>query len=255
MLLNLVANARDAMSEGGQLRISTRARHYAPEQRPPVEEMRPGTWAMFAISDTGEGMSAEDAESAFKPYFTTRGAARTGLGLATVRGIVRDARGFIDADTDLDDGTTVTVYLPAAEVDSDREPPTVEEQQPDRPALLLVEDEEGLRLSLRELLKSSPCEIYEAGSAEEALAVASDIDGPDLLITDVVLPGADGYDLADRLEEDESDLEVVFMSGYTDEVTDRSGEAANERRRFIQKPFDPEALLALVEELLADGQR
>ena len=198
-------------------------------------------------------MTEADADSAFEPYFPTRGPEGTGLGLATIRGIVCKAHGFIDLDTKPDGGTTVTIYLPAAGGAPEQGPPIVE-RRPDGPAVLLIEDKGGLSVLLREFLKASPCQLYDAGSAEEALKVASDPGDLDLLITDVRLPGATGYELAERLEEQSKyDPEIIFMSGYTKDDPDRSGKTDSERRRFIRKPFDPDELSGLVEQLLADN--
>lgn len=253
VLMNLVANARDAMPTGGELRISCDTMRFAPEQKPPVDNMRPGTYVALAVSDTGEGMSPDAADSAFKPYFSTRDtAAHPGLGLASVRGIVRESRGFVELDTEPGGGTTVTIYLPAIATTRDNDASSSSAEQPQQPNVLIAEDEEGLRFLLRQLLDSCPCEIHDANSAEEAVELASKLDGVDLLISDIVLPGADGFELADRLEENNPNLEIIFMSGYTDDITDRSGKACGDRRRFIQKPFDPDTMYTLVEELVSN---
>ena len=120
-----------------------------------------------------------------------------------------------------------------------------------QPTVLIAEDERGLRTLLRQLLESCPCRVYDVGSGEEALELAAKLDEVDLLITDVVMAGIDGFELAEQLAENNPDLEVLFMSGYTDRDTS-STSADGDRRRFIQKPFDPDTMYDLVEELLLD---
>ena len=254
VIVNLAVNARDAMPEGGRLTIETRNAElddsYVREHVP----VQPGRYVMLAVSDTGTGMSAETMSHVFEPFFTTKEAGKgTGLGLATVYGIVKQSGGYVWCYSERGEGTTFKVYLPRVDAPVD--------QFPARAALprtlgsetiLLVEDEVGLRALTRRLLEKHGYMVLEAGTRDAALALAWEHVGPiHLLLADVVLPGASGPTLAGELLSRRADLKVLFMSGYTeDAIVNRGVLAPN--TAFINKPFSGENLAAKVRAVL-DG--
>lgn len=252
ILLNLLANAREAMPDGGRVDIGVRHVVFAAEETPPLPDMRPGEYVKWVVADSGEGMTGEQMDLAFQPYFTTGNGTQSGLGLATVKGIVRKARGYIQLDSEVDGGTTVSVYWPVAEAASEPEPADHgSEIEQDEPTILIVEDEEGLRVSLEQLLQPCRCRRVAVESAEKALDVLDDLGDIDLLISDIVLPGIDGVELAERLRHRNPSLEVVLMSGYPDARNGDSEALTGNGKRFIEKPFDPDEFYTLVEQLVS----
>jgi len=235
-LLNMVINARDAMPEGGRLEFSTRV----------MGADLPGSWRVVAIvvSDSGGGMDAETVEHCFEPFFTTKGLARgTGLGLAAVHAMVTQAGGNITVESAVGSGTTFTLWFPAAEAEPEADAPAPEEVL-DRgdEVILLVEDEEELRrLAVRELDRRGYAVVVAAGGAE-ALEVAQSLDGRiDLLVTDVVMPGMSGIELAAQAKALWPLLPVLFVSGHLDEASvgrHRMAEDAD----LLAKPFTPDQL-------------
>ena len=257
VLLNLVLNSRDAMPLGGQLSIETRVTElteaYA-RQRPGVE-IRPGPYAVLSVTDTGHGMGPDTLSRLFEPFYTTKPVGKgTGLGLATVYGIVKQSGGYVWAYSEVGQGTTFNVYLPL-----DRDPATPQTVTPPRAemgggTILLIEDEPGVRQMTSRALQEYGYAVVEAGGGHDALAALERGDGRiDLLVTDVILPGMDGPALARRAAELSPDLPVLFMSGYTDHEIIRRG-LLEEGQPFLQKPFTPEALATKVAELLRPGQ-
>jgi signal transduction histidine kinase/CheY-like chemotaxis protein len=252
VLLNLVANARAAMPGGGTLRVSTTARHISPDEPPPAAEIRPGRYVEWCIEDTGRGMTEDELDQAFDPYFSTRGGKGNGLGLATVQGIVESAHGAVAIESEPGEGTTVSIFLPA--VPSAKSPDsesTRSSEEPDQPVVLVVEDQPELRVTIVQLLEDLPWETAAAESAEEALDIAEQLKRIDLLISDIMLPGDNGLQLVERLEQDHPDMKIILMSGYSDEETVGSVERRSERSRFVRKPFDPAELTERVEKMLA----
>jgi two-component system, cell cycle sensor histidine kinase and response regulator CckA len=252
VLMNLAANARDAMPWGGTLTIETANvdldRLYAAQHR----GVRPGPYVMLAISDTGTGMDAATLERVFEPFFTTKELGRgTGLGLATVYGIVKQSEGYIWAYSEPGQGATFKIYLPRAGEPA-RDAPAA------APALdvpcgservLVVEDEEALRSLVVEMLTCQGYEVGPAVSPARALDAAAGDVPFDLLVTDLVMPGMSGRELAGRITADCPGLRVLFMSGYTDDVVMRRG-LIEARMAFLQKPFSLEALARRVREVL-----
>jgi signal transduction histidine kinase/CheY-like chemotaxis protein len=252
VLLNLVANARAAMPGGGTLRLSTAARHVSPDETPPAAEMRPGRYVEWRIEDTGRGMTEDELAQAFDPYFTTRGSNGNGLGLATVQGIVEAAHGAVAIESDPGEGTAVSIFLPALPTPHGQASKNEESSKmPDQPVVLIVEDQPELRATIVQLLEELPWETAAAESAEEALEVAEQLKRVDLLISDIMLPGENGLQLVERLEQDHPDMKIILMSGYSDEETVGSVERRSERSRFMRKPFDPSELAERVEKMLA----
>jgi two-component system cell cycle sensor histidine kinase/response regulator CckA len=245
VILNLAVNSRDAMPRGGKLTIETRNidldETYAREHI----AVRPGAYAMLAISDTGTGMSAETKSHMFEPFFTTKGTGKgTGLGLATVYGIVKQSGGNIWVYSEPHRGTAFKVYLPLVEGASGDTEPRLPDERPTRASetVLLVEDENAVRMLTRKILERYGYSVLEAGDGEAALEMARNHSKTiHLLLTDVVMPDVSGPDLAVRVRQIRPDVKVLFMSGYTDDAVVRHGILAD-GVHFLQKPFTPEAL-------------
>ena len=238
VLLNLAVNARDAMPDGGRLSIALRRRDDGCVE--------------IAVTDTGTGMSEEVCARAFDPFFTTKPPGEgTGLGLATVYGIVAQAGGEVRLESEPDGGTRVTLELPEApSEDDDATSPGAPEARPARgQTILLVEDEESVRAMAARILRRHGYDVVEAAGAQEALATFRSLDErPDLVLTDVAMPRMSGVELAARLGK--SSPPVVFMSGYTDESVGNPDVLARSAG-FLQKPFSAAALLHRVGEALA----
>ncbi len=255
VVLNLALNARDAMPEGGQLLIATAAGLLDPDDVRLPAGGQAGPCAMLTVCDTGVGIAPETQAHIFEPFFTTKPRGRgTGLGLATVHGIVRQSGGHIWFASEPGHGTTFTVYLPAAEgatLSTAVATPAVIARPPGG-TVLLVEDDEGVRLLARQILLRAGFTVLEATDGQAALTLAADHSGPiDLLLTDVVMPGGlNGVQLAATLRAGRPAIAVVYMSGYIENAqVDRSVRAGD--GRFIQKPFTAETLVSVLNETLA----
>ncbi|NDY42918.1 response regulator [Dissulfurirhabdus thermomarina] len=221
VLMNLAVNARDAMPEGGRLEIATAAADLDPASAPCAAGMAPGPAVVLTVSDTGIGMSSDVMAHIFEPFFTTKGPQKgTGLGLATVYGIVRQHDGHIEVESAPATGTRFRIHLPAAREAEEEEETDGEIAGPLRGGterILLVDDDEGIRDLVAEILGGLGYRVRAAASGEEALALMEGEDGPfDLLLTDVVMPGMNGRDLAEEARLRWPGLKVVFMSGYAD---------------------------------------
>jgi CheY-like chemotaxis protein len=251
VILNLVVNARDAMPRGGRLRVETMDAemdaHYAALHPGAV----PGPYVMLAVSDTGIGMDAATQARIFEPFFTTKGEHGTGLGLATVYGIVKQAGGTVRVYSEPGRGATFKVFLPRvagapepADAGAEAPPPRGTE------ILLLVEDEEALLHLTRETLVQLGYTVLEARHGAEALVVASEHEGPiSLLLTDVIMPQLNGRELAERLVATRPGLRVLYMSGYTAGAIEQHG-VLEAGIFFLPKPFTPAQLGRKVREVL-----
>jgi PAS domain S-box-containing protein len=252
VILNLAVNARDAMPEGGRLILRTETSTFGAAHHD--AELRPGQYVMISVADTGVGMDRETQSHIFEPFFTTKEVGKgTGLGLATTYGIVRQSGGHIWLYSEPGQGTTFKLYVPR--VDAPESPPPAalpagRERRTGR--LLVVEDQLELRELAVAILTRGGFEVLAAHDAASALAVAADAGEVDLLVTDVIMPGGTGIELARRLRALRPGLPVLFMSGHPEDVTDVAGTM---ERRFLAKPFAPEAMLAAVDEALASGGR
>jgi len=254
VVLNLAVNARDAMPFGGRLTIRTdRAVMDTPAAR--ARGLDPGEYAALVVSDTGSGMTADVQERIFEPFFTTKEVGKgTGLGLSTVYGIVKQSSGHIEVSSEPGKGTTFRVHLP-------RGAGKPWEAAPERPSpargaetVLLVEDERMVRDLASRVLRGHGYRVLLASNATEALQVAREHAGEiDLLLTDVVMPGLPGPELAARLETVRPGLRVLYMSGYADDSVARLG--AEEGISFLPKPFSGQALAARVREVLDQPRR
>lgn len=253
VLMNLAVNARDAMPRGGHLTIETRnveldegyARHQPDAQA--------GAHVLLAMTDTGSGIPPEVLARVFEPFYTTKGPGKgTGLGLSTVYGIIKQSGGHVTVYSELGIGTTFRIYLPRVDkvVDGSRarfELPTI---PTGTETVLLVEDDDGVRSLTRHMLTNFGYTVLAAANGDEAERVASTHNGPiHLLITDVVMPGAGGRIVAERLAARHPGVRVLFVSGYTDDAVVRHG-ILEEKIHFLPKPFSPNALGAKIREVL-----
>jgi two-component system cell cycle sensor histidine kinase/response regulator CckA len=245
VILNLAINARDAMPRGGRLTLETDNVELDEAYARRHVGVRPGPYVMLAVSDTGIGMDAETQARLFEPFFTTKPAGKgTGLGLATVYGIVKQSGGSVWVYSEVGRGTTFKVYVPRV----DEAPASVSAARGPAPAprgsetVLLVEDAAGLRDMAREILELSGYAVLIARHGSEALLVAQQHAGPiHLLVTDVVMPRMSGRDLAERLVASRPEIRVLFMSGYADGAIAHQDVLAP-GAAFVQKPFTPDVL-------------
>jgi two-component system, cell cycle sensor histidine kinase and response regulator CckA len=253
VLLNLVLNSRDAMPLGGRLTLETRVTElteaYA-QQRPGVS-IRPGAYAVLCVSDTGHGMGPDTLSRLFEPFYTTKPIGKgTGLGLATVYGIVKQSGGYVWAYSELGQGTTFKVYLPLDSESASNAAILAPPVQAAGETILLVEDEPAVRHMTSRVLQEYGYGVTEASGGHQALGILERSDGGiDLLITDVIMSGMDGPELARRATELVPELPVLYISGYTDDEMVRRG-LLQAGQPFLQKPFTPEALASEVAELL-----
>lgn len=256
ILMNLAINARDAMPEGGQLIIETELVHGA-ESR---ESDRTRSFVELRVRDTGVGMSEEVRQRIFEPFFTTKGIGEgTGLGLSTVYGIVQEAGGSTRCISEPGQGTTFVVRLPLVEADTTREDPLADraDSRPGRESegatLLIVEDEDTVRLATRLYLESDGYEVLEAANGAEAVEILNECSWPiDLLLTDVGLPGFSGAGLAARARELKPDIPVLFMSAHPEDWLIHHGRLSK-GEATLQKPFSKSELIAKVRGMLFDA--
>ena len=248
--MNLAINARDAMPNGGTLTIATRNLSVTPEWPDRYQIMPQGDYVYVSVHDTGHGMSAETLSHLFEPFFTTKEVGQgTGLGLATVYGIVKQSDGYIFVDSTLDQGSTFHLYYPRVIAT-----PAVAKTQLVRSgkgseSILVIEDQDAVRTLIVQALKQDGYQVIDAASGEEALRVAASLPEPiQALVTDVIMPHMSGLVVAERLNSIWPGTRVLFMSGYVDarkpEVFEKPGTA------FIQKPFLPDDLTRRLRDLL-----
>jgi CheY-like chemotaxis protein len=254
VIANLAVNARDAMPQGGQLTIETQNvtidEDDAPE--PGVVMPPPGSYVLLAVSDSGVGMDETTRARIFEPFFTTKGPGKgTGLGLSTVYGIVKQSQGFIWVYSEVGLGTSFKIYLPhvAEAAGTDRSGPIVASSVGTE-TILLAEDNDGLRKLATRLLKPAGYTVLEAATAEEALRLLERHEGSvHLLISDVVMPGMSGRQLAEQIAQTHPGMKVLYMSGYTSDTIVRRG-VLEADMPFLTKPFTAPALLQKVREVL-----
>jgi signal transduction histidine kinase len=245
VLMNLAVNAHDAMPNGGRLRIETSA----------VQGAGPaGRCAMLTVTDTGAGMSADTLSHIFEPFFTTKDPGKgTGLGLATVCGIVEQHGGWIDVASELGHGASFQIYWPAASVVPAGSAPALPQPAGARTTgtILLVEDQAAIRMLLEDVLSEAGHRVLAAPDGRRALELAREYSGAvDLLVTDVVMPEMSGPDLASQMAPLRPGAMVLYISGYTDHALLHRG-AIEQGAGFLQKPFLPESLLSKIDELLS----
>ena len=252
VVMNLVVNARDAMPQGGQLCIETLEGDVLPEMIPVGSDAVPGRYVSFNVVDTGVGIPPENIAKIFEPFFTTKEVGKgTGLGLATVFGIVRQHHGFVKVTSVVGEGTTFSVYLPAVQSPAQVKAKNREERQTGSETILLVEDDDTLRTVTRSVLVQQGYKVLEAVNGVEAIKVWELYQNEiDLLLTDLVMPaGLGGLEVAKRLQQDKPSIKVIFVSGYS---ADLAGKQIDLKlgENFLQKPFDASVLLAVIRQNL-----
>jgi PAS domain S-box-containing protein len=251
IVMNLAVNARDAMPKGGTLTIETAAveldEHYASTHF----SVKPGPYVVLKVTDTGTGMTPQVQAHLFEPFFTTKEVGRgTGLGLATVHGIVARSGGSVDVDSEVGRGTSFTVYFPRADAaELVAAPVPVARPRAGAETVLVVEDAEGLRELARRLLQRQGYTVLVAANADEALRLFERNASIDVILTDVVMPGASGPELTRQLVERRPALKVIYMSGYTEEAIVHHG-VLKPGIAFLHKPFTSETLGRKVREVL-----
>ena len=252
VFVNLLVNSRDAMPEGGRVRIATDEEILDEEAVAMYPYVKPGKFVKVTLSDTGVGIPSEIQNKIFEPFFTTKGRDKgTGLGLSTAYGIVKQHEGYIWVKSDVGIGTTFTLFLPVcgekAVITARRAIDTIEEEKRSL-RILLVEDNQEVRRSTQDLLTAMGNNVVSAPNGEDALELCEQEDSNfDILITDVILPGMNGKVLAGMLRE-KKNLEVLFISGYTDEVISRKG-ILQKGVHFLQKPFSGQELSEKLKEI------
>jgi signal transduction histidine kinase len=253
IIMNLAVNARDAMAGGGQLTIETSNVELDRACTDPYASLDPGSYVTLTVSDTGCGMDAETQTRIFEPFFTTKEHGKgTGLGLATVYGIVKQSGGGIQVLSEVGRGTTFRIYLPRVEGVAEKVRPTTppDESLRGTETVLLVEDEEMVRALAQAILERYGYRVLAAKNVTDALRFAQDAPPPlHLLLTDTVMPGMNGRELAERILAVRPAMKVLYMSGYTDRalVYKTSPETGT---AFLQKPFTPQTLAHKVREVL-----
>jgi len=255
VIMNLAVNARDAMPSGGKLTIETSNVSLDEEDSRFHAPLKPGDYVLLTISDTGAGMDSETQSHIFEPFFTTKGPKGTGLGLSTVYGIVKQSGGFIWVYSEPGKGTAFKIYLPRvaeaadvpAQVAASVETPPVE---PGTETILLAEDEANLRYLARQFLEKQGYRVIEAADGAAAIQIAVAHAGViHLLLTDVIMPGMNGRELAQRISEIRPNTKVLYMSGYTENVIGHNG-TLDAGVRLLQKPFTLRDLKSKVREVL-----
>jgi CheY-like chemotaxis protein len=251
VIMNLAVNARDAMPAGGKLIIETQRCELDEEYAARYSEVTPGAYVRIAVTDTGIGMPRETLDHIFEPFFTTKEPGKgTGLGLATVYGIVKQSRGHISVYSELNIGTTFKVYLPAVDKSVITLPKTIESAPRGDATVLLVEDEPALRVLTAESLKRLGYKVLQAGNGLEAIAIADQHpEKIDIVITDIVMPRMGGPEFVEKLKQKRGDVSVIYMSGYTESAM--LEQVQNwEGSHLLQKPFSTEALARRMVEVL-----
>src|SRR5262249_55113410 len=252
VVMNLAVNARDAMPTGGTIRIETANAHFHVDYARHHAGAKPGPQVLLSVSDTGTGMSPETVTHIFEPFFTTKEMGKgTGLGLATVYGIVKQSGGYIWVESEVGVGSSFKIFLPRV---FDEAVPKTFSQAPSaasgRETILLVEDAEPLRKLALRFLENHGYRVIQAQDGEEALTLVRGLSEPiHMMLTDVVMPGINGRVLAEKLLPSNPQMKVLYMSGYTDSFIAGHG-VLEQGTALIHKPFSEEDLLAKVREVL-----
>jgi len=253
ILMNLAVNARDAMPDGGRLRIGTANAELDNAYVSDHESVKPGKYVMLRVSDTGMGMSREVQKRIFEPFFTTKEMGKgTGLGLATVYGIIKQHNGYIYVYSECGTGTMFKIYLPAAA--EGPEEPEGREAAPEpggSETVLVVEDDPSLRTLISAILRQLGYRVLDAAGGEDALLLSAEFEGViHLLLTDMIMPGMNGKKIAAEIRKQRAGIKVVLMSGYTDEVI--AVDKMEDWMSFLQKPIAPRTLAKKLRDVL-DG--
>ncbi len=257
ILMNLAVNARDAMPNGGRLMISVSVEDVQPEDLFRYPDGRSGEFVCFSVTDTGSGIAPEIFPRIFEPFFTTKPVGKgTGLGLATVYGIVRQHNGWVDVQSEVGAGTTFRVFLPI--IKANREA-TGDDGRDERPVggnetILVVEDEFPLRELVNSILTALGYRVLEAGTGAKALEIwRAHRDEIDLVLTDIIMPeGMTGRDLVEKIHAEKPDLKAIYTSGYSADIVGKDF-VLQEGVNYLQKPFVPQKLARAVRNCL-DGK-
>lgn len=256
ILMNLVVNSRDAMPRGGSLTVETANIDIQNNQVDKYFLSTPGRYSMLIVSDSGSGMDAETKARAFEPFFTTKGANQgTGLGLSTVYGIVKQSGGEIHIYSEPGNGTTFKIYLPVSDQGMARKRPSqrLAASVKGSETILVVEDENSLLNLIDKILLKNGYRVLKAENAGAALLVARDFDGPiHLMLTDVIMPRMSGHELAGWMNDNYSDMKIIYMSGYTESTVVLHGVLDGEVN-FLHKPFTSEQILSKIRSVLDDN--
>ncbi|HML17011.1 MAG TPA: PAS domain S-box protein, partial [Bryobacteraceae bacterium] len=256
VIMNLAVNARDAMPDGGVFRLTTRHAEINASHCARNGDADPGSYVVLEASDTGTGMEENTKRLIFEPFFTTKPEGHgTGLGLSTAYGIVKQGHGWIEVDSEVDCGSTFTIYLPRAV--GSVAPSAAEQTSPVDSAgsetVLVVEDQDNVRKLVTEVVAASKYHVLEASSGDEALTLAQHYRGPiHILVTDMAMPRMGGRELAEKLTARRPDTRVLFMTAHADEILRR--ERPVDGTDLILKPFGPEALVQKIREVLDRGK-
>jgi len=258
VVLNLGVNARDAMPRGGKLIIRTENVHLDRTTAPQISaSLVPGNYVMLSVTDTGAGMDEETKSHIFEPFFTTKGPGKgTGLGLATVYGIVRQTGGGISVESEVGKGSTFRIYLPqvSAPVDFARTSPAPVEKSDNFETVMVVEDEDIVRELVCDVLEDQGYNVICACDGVEALNMAAEFDGTiHLLVTDVIMPHMNGPELAAKLSSLRPDMKVLYVSGYSDNDIGHHG-VLDPRFELLQKPFTPQTLARKIRDVIREGK-
>jgi PAS domain S-box-containing protein len=253
VILNLAVNARDAMPSGGRLILKTENVNLDEARAAGHYPIRPGHYVLLTVSDTGCGMDAETQKHIFEPFFTTKEQGKgTGLGLATVHGIIHQSGGYIYVYSELGNGSCFKIYLPRVDQveEAAKSRHAIEHHARGTETILVVEDEAMVRDLTLEVLKECGYTVISAERPDDALRICAQNQAPiDLLLTDVVMPGMSGLELAERLKPERPKMKVLYVSGYTADAVARRG-MSDPKTAFLQKPFAPGALVRKVREVL-----
>jgi CheY-like chemotaxis protein len=253
VIMNLAVNARDAMPDGGALTIETSNVRLDESYSERHAGVVPGSYVMLAVSDTGVGMDKETLSRIFEPFFTTKEQGKgTGLGLATVYGIIRQSGGHLWAYSEPGKGSTFKLYFPRVDAAAERPRSEIEDVTARRGSetILLVEDEEQVRVLVRNVLRRNGYQVHDARTPAEAIGISGEVkETIHLLITDVVMPQMSGRQLAHTLQPHRPGMRVLYVSGYTDNTIVRHG-VLEAGIAFLQKPLTPDVLLKKVREVL-----
>jgi CheY-like chemotaxis protein len=255
--VNLTVNARDAMPNGGKITITTSNHEQSGDDpQPRGLDIPPGSYACLELADTGEGMTAEVRDHVFEPFYSTKGVGRgTGLGLATVYGIVKQANGYLRVDSKPGSGAVFSLYLPATS-----DPVETAEEQDATPypvvgasretTVLVVEDEPALRRLVTRILRGAGYSVLEAEDGKAAVSIAGRHTEPiHLLLSDLVMPGLTGQETARQITDRRPEIRVLFMSGYSDDASLQRRSLSDEIE-LLEKPFSAQALLHEIERIL-----